>query len=431
MASLHESAFQTSSLEPASSCIWALVGLGLLLLTAPTWSATLGLEDALQLAASQHPVISQRHSQQVAAKGMLDAAQAGRWPSFSGQTGQDYGGKATLTLRVEQPLWTGGRLTAQIEAADAGLRSAAAALEESQQDIMLRTANAYTELGRLESRIAAARANVVEHARLRTMILNRIEHQITPNSDGILVSARLAQAYAELSQNLVLAARARTALGQLVGERVTDITTPARPPLESPLLDPVVASAISYSPTLRRLQAQADVASAETRVRRGQALPQVMLRHDTTRGGQVPGSSTYVAIEYMTGGAGLASHALIREAEARYQSALADIEIATRNTVETVGADWADLQSLNTQAGDLQAQVEAQGQVHESYVRQYVVGRKNWIELLNAQRELAQARYALADTEWGVLRSHFRLQIATGDLRAATLPDPTGRNQHD
>jgi outer membrane protein TolC len=59
------------------------------------------------------------------------------------------------------------------------------------------------------------------------------------------------------------------------------------------------------------------------------------------------------------------------------------------------------------------------------------VGRKNWIELLNAQRELAQARYALADTEWGVLRSHFRLQIATGDLRAATLPDPTGRNQHD
>jgi adhesin transport system outer membrane protein len=263
------------------------------------------------------------------------------------------------------------------------------------------------------------------------MILNRIEHQITPNSDGILVSARLAQANAELSQNLVLAARARTALGQLVGERVTDITTPARPPLESPLLDPVVASAISYSPTLRRLQAQADVASAETRVRRGQALPQVMLRHDTTRGGQVPGSSTYVAIEYMTGGAGLASHALIREAEARYQSALAEIEMATRNTVETVGADWADLQSLNTQAGDLQAQVEAQGQVHESYVRLYVVGRKNWIELLNAQRELAQARYALADTQWGVLRSQLRLQLATGQLQAATLPAPTSLNSND
>jgi adhesin transport system outer membrane protein len=402
-----------------------------MLMLAPAWPAPLALEAALQLAVSQHPVISQRRSQQRAAKDMLDAAESGRWPTLGGQTGKDTYGKATLTLRVEQPLWTGGRLAGQIDAAEAGMRSASAALEESQQDILLRTVNTYTELGRLESRIAAARANVVEHARLRTMILNRIEHQITPNSDGILVSARLAQANAELSQNLVLAARARTALGQLVGERVTDITTPARPPLESPLLDPVVASAISYSPTLRRLQAQADVASAETRVRRGQALPQVMLRHDTTRGGQVPGSSTYVAIEYMTGGAGLASHALIREAEARYQSALAEIEMATRNTVETVGADWADLQSLNTQAGDLQAQVEAQGQVHESYVRLYVVGRKNWIELLNAQRELAQARYALADTQWGVLRSQLRLQLATGQLQAATLPAPTSLNSND
>jgi adhesin transport system outer membrane protein len=58
-------------------------------------------------------------------------------------------------------------------------------------------------------------------------------------------------------------------------------------------------------------------------------------------------------------------------------------------------------------------------------VRQYVAGRKNWIELLNAQRELTQARYALADTEWGVPRSHLRLQLTTGELSASTIKDPT------
>jgi len=407
------------------------VGLCLMLMAWPGWSGTFNLEQALQLAVSQHPVISQRRNQQEAAQGMLASAQSGRWPSFSGQTGKDYVGKTTLTLRVEQPLWTGGRLTAQIDEADAGVRSAAAALEESQQDIMVRTATTFTELGRLEARIAAARANLVEHARLHAMILNRIDNQITPSSDGILASARLAQAKAELNQNLVLSARARTSLAQLLGQQVTGLVDPVSPQWQQTPLDQVVDSALVHSPTLRRLQALAEAARAATSVRRGQALPQVMLRHDNTRGGQDPQSTTYVAIEYMTGAAGLASYAQIREAEARYQASLADIEMAKRNTGEAVGADWADLQSFHAQTRDLQAQVEAQAQVHESYVRQYVVGRKNWIELLNAQRELALARYALADTQWGLLRSHLRLQIATGELNAAALSGPTASHPHD
>jgi adhesin transport system outer membrane protein len=165
-------------------------------------------------------------------------------------------------------------------------------------------------------------------------------------------------------------------------------------------------------------------------VRRSQTLPQSSLRHERTQGGQVPSTATYIAIDYQTG-AGLASLALVREAEARYQSALADLEITRRNTVEAISADWADLVSLHAQSTDLSTQVEAQAQVQASYLRQYVVGRKNWIELLNAQRELTQARYALADTQWGVLRSHLRLQISTGALRAATLAGPTGGNPHD
>jgi adhesin transport system outer membrane protein len=407
-----------------SPLYYGSVGLSLLLIAAPAWSATLNLKEALRLAVNQHPVIEQRRSLQDAANGVLDTAERGRWPSLSGQTGKDYYGKTTLTFRAEQVLWTGGRLTAQINMANAGVRSAAAALQESQQDILVRTANAYTELGRLESRATAARANVAEHDRLRSMIFNRIENQITPNSDGILASARLAQANAELAQIQVQATRAKTTLSQLTGQPVTTITTPPVPTMRVAQLDGAVDAAIVFSPTLRRLEAQAETTDAEINVRRGQALPQVMLRHENTQGGQQPSSSTYVALEYQTG-AGLSSLMLVKEAEARYQAALAEKDAARRNVVEAVTADWVDLQSLNAQIGDLQAQVRAQAQVHESYVRQYVAGRKNWIELLNAQRELAQARYALADAEWGVLRSHLRLELTTGELSASTLKDPT------
>ena len=400
------------------------IGLGLLLIAAPVCSATINLDDALRLAVSQHPVIDQRRSLQDAAKGALDTAERGRWPSFSGLTGKDYYGKTTLTLRAEQAIWTGGRLTAQVDLASAGVRIAAAALQEAQQDILVRTATAYTELGRLEARSAAARANVAAHERLRTMIFNRIASQITPVSDGTLVSARLAQANAELGQMLALSARARVTLGQLVGQPVSAITVPPAPILRAALQDGAVQEALVFSPILRRLEAQAEVASAEARLRHAQGLPQIVLRHENTQGGQQPSRSTYVALEYQTG-AGLSNLRQGQEAEARYQAALAEKEAARRSVIETTSADWADLASFKTQTSDLQAQVQAQALVHESYMRQYVVGRKNWIELLNAQRELAQARYALADVEWGGLRSQLRLQLTTGELSATTLINPS------
>jgi adhesin transport system outer membrane protein len=403
---------------------WRSVGLSLLIFSGPGWSAKLSLDDALRLAVSQHPVIDQRRSLQDAAKGALDTANRSRWPSLSGQTGKDYYGKATFTVRVEQALWTGGRLTGQIDQANAGVQSAAAALEESQQDILVRTVIAYTELGRLESRATAARANVAEHERLRTMIFNRIDSQITPGSDGTLVSARLAQANAELGQILALSARARTTLAQLVGQSINAIAVPLAPMFGVKLLESAVDAALIFSPTLRRLDAQAEAAYAEVRIRRALALPQIVLRHENTQGGQQPGHSTYVALEYQTG-AGLSNHRQSVEAEARYRAALAEKEAARRSVIETTSADWADLASFKIQTSDLQAQVQAQALVHESYVRQYVVGRKNWIELLNAQRELAQARYALADVEWGELRSQLQLQLTTGELSAATLTNPS------
>jgi adhesin transport system outer membrane protein len=49
-----------------------------------------------------------------------------------------------------------------------------------------------------------------------------------------------------------------------------------------------------------------------------------------------------------------------------------------------------------------------------SYLRQYTAARKTWIEVLNAQRELAQARYTAIDTTYGLKLAFYKLDILTG-----------------
>jgi adhesin transport system outer membrane protein len=51
-----------------------------------------------------------------------------------------------------------------------------------------------------------------------------------------------------------------------------------------------------------------------------------------------------------------------------------------------------------------------------SYLRQYQVGRRNWVEVLNAQREMAQAAYGLIDLEVGLQQSQVRLMLLSGDI---------------
>lgn len=215
-----------------------------------------------------------------------------------------------------------------------------------------------------------------------------------------------------------------------MGRPVEAIETATSHPQEIGSLDLMLDAALSRSPVLRRLQAEEENAAAQTQVARAQALPQVKLRHDQTQGGQQAGGQTYVALEYQTG-AGFNILTAMRQAESLRLAAKAEQEAARRDLADAISADWAEWQSLNSQADALAAQVKASEQVYESFARQYAVGRKSWLEVLNAQRELTQARYLLADVQWGALRTQLKLLLASGYITASISSDTIRPERHD
>ena len=400
-----------------------LLGGALALASGLALAAPLQLRNALQQAVNEHPNIAASRSQRQAALMQLDGAERQRYPGLVAQSGSDATtGKRITTLRLQQALWTGGRITGEIDAANATIRQSDAALVQSEQDIMLRVVAAFTELGRVLARQTAARDNVQEHERLASMMERRVASQVSPSSDSIQANARLSQARAELQQLDAQAFKARAALAQTTGETVTDIALPKAKPAAGRGLDDTLAEAVGFAPSLRKLTGELEAATANIAVRRSAAYPQVTLRLDRSYGGLTAGAQVYVALDYQTG-AGFAVQASVREAEAKKDAILSQIEAARRETIDSVSGDWADFNALNAQLGNLQAQVASTTAVFDSFVRQYAVGRKGWNDVLNAQREVAQARYQLADTESGALRAALRLDVLTGRITADTLAD--------
>jgi adhesin transport system outer membrane protein len=54
-------------------------------------------------------------------------------------------------------------------------------------------------------------------------------------------------------------------------------------------------------------------------------------------------------------------------------------------------------------------------------LRQYQIARKNWLDVLNAQRERSQALYNLADTQTNIGALNVRLMLLTGQLTPENL----------
>jgi len=375
----------------------------------------LTLEEALRLAVSQHPTITTRQKELDAAKLRQEAAQRQLYPNLVLQSGKDYLGNNTQTYRLEQNLWTAGRVTAEIDGAGAGAQSAQSSVDQARQDIMDRVIQAYTDLGRTQARIEVARSNVQEHERLADLIARRVGGEVSPTSDGVMGLARLAQARAELGQMMALEARARSALAQALGQDIGNIVVPAQMELGFTDFNALLLKALDHSPALRRLAAEESAQQADVRAKESAYWPQLKLRADKTAGGVMPIQQTYLALEYQSG-AGFATVVQAREAAARLEAAGASRETARRELIDRVSGDWADLQAYKLQMGDLRAQVSSSNEVFDSFVRQYSVGRKTWIDVLNAQRDVSQARYTQADVDWGMLRSVLKLQLATGTL---------------
>jgi adhesin transport system outer membrane protein len=65
--------------------------------------------------------------------------------------------------------------------------------------------------------------------------------------------------------------------------------------------------------------------------------------------------------------------------------------------------------------------VVATEEVVDSYLRQYQIGRKNWLDVLNAVRESSQAAYNAVDVGNSKEALQLRLMLLTGQLTAQNL----------
>lgn len=379
----------------------------------------LSFEQAMRMAADTHPSIAQRLSEQGASEYGATGARWQRWPGLSVSSSRGPLGSTLTELQLEQPLWSGGRITANINAAEARAEAARNSVAEARKVILERTINAYAEAMRLQSRLLIADIAITDFAQLSDMIDRRVDSGISPKADAINVRARLQQSQSERMQMALQLQNARTELELLLGRRFTALVVP--PPLAklSLNMDEALDIVLDTAPELARLNAEERVAEEAIAATRSSLSPSLALRYQRVFGGGTfyATDQVFVGVTYQPGN-GLSSFSAISEAESRRTGAVYAREATRLELINRVRSLWQQADSSRRELSVLNELVSSTQQVYESCLRQFPVGRRTWLELLLARRDATQAQYALADIRWSGFASQLKLELVTGQLAA-------------
>jgi len=379
----------------------------------PIWT----FERVLQSAMDSHPAIMGKRAGQTAARADKKGAEWLRYPTPSIEAATQGNGKDSGLLRLDQPLWSGGRITAAIDAAGSRLDAADAALTEAELDLTLRVIAAYTEALRQKARQQYAQEGVDEHEKLLGMIRRRVEQEVSSQTDQRLAESRLYQAVNDLSQVTQAYNNALAQLAQLSGKPVPDVSDEGISAQGAPAsLEAALSQALGYSPTLRRLMHEEEAANADIDSKRSAYMPQLSLRLEkSVAQGQTQNNSAMLVLQAQPG-AGLSAGAGVDAAIARREAARMAREAAERSTNERITLDWTEWEAARLRQENAVRSRAMSIDVFESYTRQYVIGRKSWIDVLNAVREATQSQFFLEDARAQSIAASLRLRAQAGTL---------------
>jgi adhesin transport system outer membrane protein len=220
-------------------------------------------------------------------------------------------------------------------------------------------------------------------------------------------------------------------LGQLLGRPIVGAAltrTVATPRPVSALTSALLVQALGQSAALQKAQSQVRVQEATVVERRADLLPEIYLRAERQYGNfnfanGAPVNRFFVGVSSRLG-AGLSGLSNVAAARSQLEAALAEVQVQTRNLIEQVLADHAQFMATERRLASMQASLRSAQSVSESFDRQFLAGRKTWLDVMNAARELAQTEAQIADLLSTQVVVSWRLSFYTQGIEAVTQGTP-------
>jgi outer membrane protein, adhesin transport system len=331
-----------------------------------------------------------------------------------------YGRKGSVVVR--QLLFDGFTSINEIWRQSARVQAAAARVHERSELIALDTAEAYIDIARYTRLVALAEENVAAHRTILANVDSRFRGGRAGEGDLAQTQERVEAALAALAEFRRSLDDARSKYRNVVGLEPYNLRAPGRLAALPASKDEALAITLARNPTIKAAQGDTDAAKYAFRSTAGAFMPNVSLEGRLTEGKNTDGnfgafdsSSGKVVMSWdiFTGGRDSWRRA---ETAERYTEQTMRHARLQRDANESIDRAWAARTITQDRIAALTRQIASDRRVIAAYSKEYELGQRSLIDLLNAQNQLFNAQVSLISARAVVVFSDYQLLAAMGSL---------------
>lgn len=343
--------------------------------------------------------------------------------------------EATLTLT--QLLWDGSSTLNDIDRTAAEAESMRLQLISDAQNSALKVTQVYLDALQANEVLKLSESNLATHKRIYRDIKKRAESGIGSTADLSQVETRLASAQSNLlaSQNNIF--DTHTQFTRLVGQSPLGLIFPKANQNAIPLsLEDALVIAEENHPVLKVAASDIDAAKYQYKQSKGTNLPTFSVEaaqtwYDDAAGieGARDELTAMLRMKYNLFNGG--SDAATQDRMAYQLNKAKDLRDSSHRSVrESLNLAWSALDLTLQQKEFLADQVDSASETVIAYEKQYRIGKRTLLDLLNAENELFEARKSYLTASYDEQYATYRVLNSCGIMLDSLLIDvPSEWNQ--
>jgi len=336
----------------------------------------------------------------------------------------------TVGLNVTQPLYRGGRTTAETDRAESRIQAQRASLRSTEQDVMLQVSTAYFNVLRDTAVVELNQNNTRVLDRQLEATRDRFEVGEVTRTDVSQAEARLAGSKADLISAQGALANTRAQYERLVGNPPNNLEIPnSLAGLPTSVAD-VLAIAQDQHPDVLQAIYTEEAAKSDISLSEGSLYPEVSLSAGVERAYEASNEDMTVDSADIIASVSVplyqqgAVYSSVRAAKQTAGQARVQVDEARRAVIENATSAWETLVTARARIESQQAQVSSAEVALDGVQREASVGSRTVLDVLDQEQELLQARVDLVGSRRDAAVAEFQVKAAMGALNAQVLGLP-------
>ena len=391
-------------------------------------SCNIEFEDLVLDGLEFHPSIEMSRESIKGAKFEVDSAEWGYYPSPSLEYSLKSLNQKQLVARLDQPIWTGGKLDSTYAKAKALQKEANHELDENRYKLVDNYTNVLKEYLKSKDKIKVLNHNKKQFYELSKMLDRFMKAGELSLTDKNLLNSRIASISSDLvitkSKHKVSNIQIEILSGKKINCNINFNHNKILPMQVD--VDRLVTSLQAFHPTLKIMDAKILSSIAEMENAKSNMWPTLVLRGEHVRGTvydeSEPENETLVYLSLKVSiGAGLSGLTKIDKARISISRTKFEKNAKLKELLDKLMSDYTNYITAVSHLQMIQDDIQVAQLIFESNERLFLSQKKSWLDLVNSLSELSKQKIKYAELQVEKKILEYKIALTTGKVNLVTL----------